>query len=90
VSYLAGKLSSEYKKALRAEATGLALIVLGAALGGYGSLGEHTAAGLVGLGLAAIGAYVLAASLTSYAAARGAVKAAAAGRTKPGDTTKKV
>lgn len=71
-----GRLSSEFRKAKRAEVVGFVLLLvgLGVALFGLVQVGD---AGAIGVGLAAVGAYLVAHTGAAYASSRGSVKAAA-------------
>lgn len=72
--YQPGNESSEYWKALRAEALGVILFVAGTFLSIVAHGHDEVARGL---GLTAIGAYTVVNALKPYALARGGVKAAA-------------
>jgi uncharacterized protein (DUF697 family) len=72
-----GRLSSEYWKSLRAEVLGALSLVAGVLVA---LLSQTMERGLVGVGIAAVGGFLLAKSTEAYAAARGGVKAAAVRR----------
>lgn len=64
-----GRESSEYQRSLRAEIAGGVILAIGVVLA---ILGRDVA----GVGLAAVGGYILAHAIGTYTSSRGAVKAA--------------
>jgi len=73
----AGKDSSEYRKALRLEIAGYAILLLSVLCAGYGLLAANPAACLVGCIFGAVSSYMLTHSSVGYANARARVKASA-------------
>lgn len=72
----AGRLSSEFAKAKRAEAVGFVFLVVGMALALLSAL-QANGTGMVGVGLAAVGAYLVGHTSAAYSTARAQVKASA-------------
>lgn len=72
-----GQDSTEYRKALRAEVMGFALVAFGLAACVIAIYLASSIECYVGVGLSFSGAYLLAHSSHGYSAARGAVKASA-------------